>query len=615
MHERVDDGPVGPSYSATHTEAPGKFAIDIIADDDRGARRRFIDGAGSLAGLRHPHIIPTYEPFEEVGHLYVPRGVTTGRPLQWFPIPSPLDWASTVSRQIADAMAYAHEQAVVHGALEPNNILVDASLTGIHVGLVNWGLARLWHQAQSVAHRRDFGTPWFLPPEVLGGDSPGPAADVYAFGVSLYILLTGQWPFDRSGPPSRDVAIAVIERAHRSGIERLGRLAPSIPPPTEALVMACLSAYPEARPADGAELATALAAGASPGIVPPPGVVGPPDTLGMSLPVGGAPASNVPPMAVLGPRSGTTRSLSTSGPTSGPTSAPRSGTRSGPRSSPRSGQYLAPVDPSSNRGPLSEPKRSTLTQDWMQCPACGVRYLHRQHARCPRCGVEPRAHRARSRLPEWVLPVAALGAIAIAAVIFVATLPNRGSAAKDDRPSTSGLSAAETLEPPPAVKALYEGLIVPGERIGPIRIGMTLDDVERKLGPPSSTQVSSSYVSGSRQTSHAHTLLKYRDLNLTVRGTSVRNQLERRFQVVDHIQITCRRSAPCPYRGRTPRGIGLMSTRGQVEAIFSPHRPGVTDTWNPKFPIGIGFEIYKTYQAPSEQDDPVIGIRIFPRER
>ncbi|MFY1697882.1 MULTISPECIES: serine/threonine-protein kinase [unclassified Solwaraspora] len=157
--------------------------------------------------------------------------------------PLPPAAAVDVAAQVATALAYLHQQGIVHGDVKPANLLVPAD--GGRVRLIDFGAARA--TSVPVVGRSTLATPEYAAPEIAAGGASGPASDVYALGIVLFELLCGRTPY-RGG--SADEVLA-----------RHGRCVPVPPPgwPSAAwpLLEQCLDPQPDRRP-DAASLAARL---------------------------------------------------------------------------------------------------------------------------------------------------------------------------------------------------------------------------------------------------------------------------------------------------------------------------------------------------------------------
>jgi WD40 repeat protein len=154
-------------------------------------------------------------------------------------------------QKLADAVAYAHGQGVLHRDVKAANVMLDPAG---EPQLLDFGLAlRLADPERMTQDGAVLGTPAYLAPEVLRGrrESWTPAVDQYALGVVLYELLTGRTPF--AGPLEAVIAL------HRTlDPERPSRLSPAVPRDLEAVCLKCLEKDPARRYADCAALADDL---------------------------------------------------------------------------------------------------------------------------------------------------------------------------------------------------------------------------------------------------------------------------------------------------------------------------------------------------------------------
>ncbi|HEY2595163.1 MAG TPA: serine/threonine-protein kinase, partial [Chloroflexota bacterium] len=161
--------------------------------------------------------------------------------------PLPVDDAIRIAVQLADALQYCHEQGVVHRDLKPENILIQPDGT---VKLVDFGIALL-QGARRLTFRRlssEVGTPDYMAPEQVQGDRGDARTDVYALGVMLFEMLTGDVPY------RGDSALAVVSQHVSTDAPLLRRVRPDLPATLEAIVWRALRREPAERYASMADL-------------------------------------------------------------------------------------------------------------------------------------------------------------------------------------------------------------------------------------------------------------------------------------------------------------------------------------------------------------------------
>jgi eukaryotic-like serine/threonine-protein kinase len=177
------------------------------------------------------------------------------------------DQALPLVRQMAEALQAMHDAGVVHCDFKSGNVMLVPSAAGLRAAITDFGLAS-GDPAQTRNEAEDtdtlFGTPAYMAPEQVVGKPATPASDLYALGVVMYEMLTGQRPY--TGSSMMSVALKRLEQAPSSPQTHV----PGLDPRWEAAILRCLEREPEKRFAHTSELLRALAAPEAPPAREPP---------------------------------------------------------------------------------------------------------------------------------------------------------------------------------------------------------------------------------------------------------------------------------------------------------------------------------------------------------
>lgn len=210
IERELGDGAMAVVYLATQRSLERKVALKVMAAalaNDASFCERFLREGKTLARLSHPHTVTIYD-IGNVGSLYymameyLPNGTLKERIAAGLSPEQGLVWL----RQIASALGYAHAQGLVHRDVKPANILFRADGGAV---LSDFGIAKaLDDRTQFTQAGFAVGTPSYMSPEQARGQEIDGRADLYALGVVLYEILTGQLPY--VGTDSLSTALAHI---------------------------------------------------------------------------------------------------------------------------------------------------------------------------------------------------------------------------------------------------------------------------------------------------------------------------------------------------------------------------------------------------------------------
>jgi len=208
IERELGRGFFGVVYLAKDTLIRRRVALKVIlrrgAKIDPDERAQILEEARIVAGLSSPHIVTLYGLHEtEDGSFmqemeFVAGGVLEDR----IEGESRLDpeEAMRVFRALCDGLACAHEARIIHADIKPANVLFDTDGT---LKIADFGVARILEgtEVSIPLYGRSLGSPFYMAPEVISGESASAASDVWSAGVTLYQLLTGRPPFPGKSLP------------------------------------------------------------------------------------------------------------------------------------------------------------------------------------------------------------------------------------------------------------------------------------------------------------------------------------------------------------------------------------------------------------------------------
>jgi serine/threonine-protein kinase len=201
-------------------------AIDLTMGYDNagceGTAEAFLREAAIAGSLSHPNIVTIFDVGEMNGLAYIAMEYVRGHHLSEFttterllPVETVLDLIS----RAADALEYAHRRNVVHRDIKPANIMYDSLSNNLKI--TDFGIAKLI-DANRTRTGIVLGTPAFMSPEQLEGKNVNGHTDLFALGVSLYQLLTGQLPF--RGASMTNLMFVIANEPHQSVTSVRGEL-------------------------------------------------------------------------------------------------------------------------------------------------------------------------------------------------------------------------------------------------------------------------------------------------------------------------------------------------------------------------------------------------------
>jgi len=287
--ERLGRGGMAEVYRAYQPGLDRFVALKAIYPHlagDPSLLERFGREARAVAALRHPNIVQVYDFDVQAGSAFMAMEFIAGPTLKRAVYALgrrgrllPLPVVGRIVGQLADALAYAHDQGLVHRDVKPANVLIrrsppadapldDAAVERLllalgpaDVVLTDFGVARIINDSvEHTAAGTILGSPAYMSPEQGRGERVDRRSDIYSLGVVLYELLTGQLPFDADTP------FAIVLKHTTAPLPPPRQLRPDLPASLERVLLKALAKDPADRFQDAAAFGAAvreLSAGAT----------------------------------------------------------------------------------------------------------------------------------------------------------------------------------------------------------------------------------------------------------------------------------------------------------------------------------------------------------------
>jgi len=247
LKQRLGEGGLGTVYAAydpilSRTIAVKTLHLNVVEGDRAALDALFLNEARAAAGLNHPNIVTVYDAGLSEQGVYIAMERLRGRDLRqllsngWRP---DIVQAAQIVRRVADALSYAHSKGVIHCDIKPANIfMVGRTLPKV----VDFGIARVAHgQVIPALEGVVAGSPHYLAPEQLRGETIDRRCDVYSLGVVMYELLTHRKAFNGQSLPE------IVDAVQNTSPPDVHDVRPEVPASLSGLVHKAMARDPQQR--------------------------------------------------------------------------------------------------------------------------------------------------------------------------------------------------------------------------------------------------------------------------------------------------------------------------------------------------------------------------------
>jgi serine/threonine-protein kinase len=272
IEKALASGASGDVYEAEHLGLGARVAVKVLRPGAPTTaevrRKRFMREARVAAKLQSDHVVRVFDIVAPAtGPTYIVMELLQGETLQQRVQrlgPLPIGEAVDAIVQAAKPLAEMHDLGIVHRDVKPSNLFLVRDKDGNErIKLLDFGVAAFQQSGAPAVRERSnssltltesvIGTPRYMPPEQVRSSKDLDArADVWALGVTLYVLLTGRAPFDG------ETVLAVLNQIENQDPPPVTSLRPDVPARLAAVVHRCLAKDPAQRPADARGLFGAL---------------------------------------------------------------------------------------------------------------------------------------------------------------------------------------------------------------------------------------------------------------------------------------------------------------------------------------------------------------------
>jgi serine/threonine-protein kinase len=264
VHDLLGRGGMAEVYRGRHSRLDRTVAIKVLSSalaNEGDFRRRFEREAQSIAALKHPNIVGVFDFGDVDGMYYMVMEFVAGQSLDRFLAQTgalPIDQSLPIVTEIAYALDYAHGEGVVHRDVKPSNVMLEpvhpteSNSLGLRAILTDFGIAKLINKEGTKTDGLTGTLDYMAPEQIRVSQDIDGRADIYALGVVMFQMITGQLPYVGENP-------AAILMGHlQEPIPDVRRYAPDTPAPVAAAIVRAMAKEPDDRFGSTREFVDAL---------------------------------------------------------------------------------------------------------------------------------------------------------------------------------------------------------------------------------------------------------------------------------------------------------------------------------------------------------------------
>lgn len=243
--ERIGEGGMGKVYKGIHNTLDRIVALKMINPElvnNTEIIGRFYNEAKIHAQLNHPNIVTVYDFIKQNDNYYIVMEYVKGESIGNIikdQGPFEVNIAINIFNQIFSGIYHAHKKGIIHRDVKPNNFILTPNV----VKITDFGIAHIISNTGYTMDGSMLGTPKYMSPEQILGNTLDHRSDIYSLGISMYEILTGRPPFESESNSDYEVKKGHVELEP----PRLSSIKKDIPPKLEEVVLKAIAKKPEDR--------------------------------------------------------------------------------------------------------------------------------------------------------------------------------------------------------------------------------------------------------------------------------------------------------------------------------------------------------------------------------